>query len=751
MTDFPAYIPTRNVVVSASHLLVSADPVCAKITVKASASLVWRATGERFPNAPRTFTTTPGGLATIPLPRTDVDGWGLDGGYVIDVSADGAYSHTYTIEVLFLDEQNNALNTPKKVIGPFVVPDGTGDLNLADAMPTSTLAGDVVSILSLPGGSAGTVTSVNTITPDGTGDVTLGYSDVGAASAAQGAKADAALPAASLDTSVDALVSDPGSAMSAALSSTYAPSETAANRVDRLGTANLTGIPGFTVMGVNWGPFNTSTPAYLTAWGSEWDDTVSDLNIDRVAQLGANTVRIMGLYAAYAANPAQFMTRATRVIERARTNHLKVIFALLNNAKAGEEIIGTDAPTLAGYQAYVNDIVGQYAGDGVILGWDLGNEMAAAGDTSKLTILAAVASYVHAVDPDAKVTASLRTPSPLDAAAVESFVDFQDVHFYLEPGPSGFSTHNILDKLSWVTAKPILVSEIGANKNIAGNGPQISGLYTHPAYYAAFRRYALHPQCMGVIVHKIADSVVTDNKYGMYDGPTSGASIRLAAQEFARYPSERLTVVNDALRYRAHPVVADNFARPASATVVGTSPIGGAPTQTLGTWGISASRKLYVSAHAGARDLLTWETNSTDIIAEVEFEPYVAGLAKLGFVLRYADTSNWLICLYDNTSGASGIRFYQSVAGAVTDITPPATPGGATGAMLPMTANAYGRLKVILNGQELGIYFHERLLGYTTTLPTSTLGNTKHGLFMAPTDQGSTFRRVRFSVPSITY
>lgn len=41
-----------------------------------------------------------------------------------------------------------------------------------------------------------------------------------AASASQGAKADAALPAASLDTSVDALVSDPGSATSAALSST---------------------------------------------------------------------------------------------------------------------------------------------------------------------------------------------------------------------------------------------------------------------------------------------------------------------------------------------------------------------------------------------------------------------------------------------------------------------------------------------------------------------------------------------------
>lgn len=43
-----------------------------------------------------------------------------------------------------------------------------------------------------------------------------------AASASQGAKADAALPAASLDTSVDALLADPGSATSAALSSTYA-------------------------------------------------------------------------------------------------------------------------------------------------------------------------------------------------------------------------------------------------------------------------------------------------------------------------------------------------------------------------------------------------------------------------------------------------------------------------------------------------------------------------------------------------
>lgn len=43
-----------------------------------------------------------------------------------------------------------------------------------------------------------------------------------AASASQGAKADAALPAASLDTSVDALLDNPGSATSVALSSTYA-------------------------------------------------------------------------------------------------------------------------------------------------------------------------------------------------------------------------------------------------------------------------------------------------------------------------------------------------------------------------------------------------------------------------------------------------------------------------------------------------------------------------------------------------
>ena len=112
----------------------------------ASRPLVWAATGYRFENVGTQSTSEPGSEVVLTLPRTDVQGW-KDGrsGAILDVSAEGAYSHRYIAQVRYLDEAGRSIGVPF-TIGPFVLPEGSGVLDLDTTVPASTVAGDAVSV-----------------------------------------------------------------------------------------------------------------------------------------------------------------------------------------------------------------------------------------------------------------------------------------------------------------------------------------------------------------------------------------------------------------------------------------------------------------------------------------------------------------------------------------------------------------------------------------------------------------------------
>jgi len=142
----PSYVPVRSVSVGGATVLESAALLRVQVTVTASRPLVWAATGYRFENVGTQSTSEPGSEVVLTLPRTDVQGW-KDGrsGAILDVSAEGAYSHRYIAQVRYLDEAGRSSGVPF-TIGPFVLPEGDGVLDLDTTVPAPTVAGDAVSV-----------------------------------------------------------------------------------------------------------------------------------------------------------------------------------------------------------------------------------------------------------------------------------------------------------------------------------------------------------------------------------------------------------------------------------------------------------------------------------------------------------------------------------------------------------------------------------------------------------------------------
>lgn len=138
--SFPDYIPTREVTLPGSASIEDAGlQLEVSLIITASRPLVWGATGYRF--VPTGIVRKSfGGTVTVELPRTDVDGWrDGDTGAVIDVSAPGAYTHTYTAEALFEVGE-------RRDIGTFVLPAGDDPVDLSALLPVGSEEGRQVSV-----------------------------------------------------------------------------------------------------------------------------------------------------------------------------------------------------------------------------------------------------------------------------------------------------------------------------------------------------------------------------------------------------------------------------------------------------------------------------------------------------------------------------------------------------------------------------------------------------------------------------
>src|SRR5581483_9276819 len=104
-----------------------------------------------------------------------------------------------------------------------------------------------------------------------------------------------------------------------------------------------------------------------------------------------------------------------------------------------------------------------------------------------------------------------------------------------------------------------------------------------------------------------------------------------------------------------------DFHRPNSATSVGTSPLGGTPTATTLTFGIT-SRQLYV-ASGSAVGYLTWACNTGNVDIELEFlSP--SGVYNIGIVSRFINSSNY----YYVNFHAQTITLQSKVSGTTTSL-----------------------------------------------------------------------------------
>ena len=142
----PLGVVTRTINVGDSLAVESGTDLTVRATLRSSRGLVWVATGERAVSAPEVRESAAAGDAvTFTPPVTDQAGWrDLATGALIDVSAPGSHTHTYTIELVTLRGERPV---DRRIIGPFALPTGGGSPVDADLLiEADTVPGLLVSM-----------------------------------------------------------------------------------------------------------------------------------------------------------------------------------------------------------------------------------------------------------------------------------------------------------------------------------------------------------------------------------------------------------------------------------------------------------------------------------------------------------------------------------------------------------------------------------------------------------------------------
>lgn len=149
---YPLGVVTRTITVGDSLAVESGTGLTVRAALRSSRGLVWVATGERAVSAPEVRESAAAGEAvTFAPPVTDQAGWrDLATGALIDVSAPGSHTHTYSIELVTF---RGARPVDIRTIGPFPLPTGDGSPVDADLLiEADTVPGLLVSVPDAWGG-----------------------------------------------------------------------------------------------------------------------------------------------------------------------------------------------------------------------------------------------------------------------------------------------------------------------------------------------------------------------------------------------------------------------------------------------------------------------------------------------------------------------------------------------------------------------------------------------------------------------
>lgn len=143
---WPSFVTTREVTSGPSYTLEDGTPLKTRLTVTASRSLVWDATGVPFTSEEHQVTSELGVQASLLLPVTDQAGWRDDQNNLIDVTAPDTFTHTYRVVRELLDEKNRVLKGSRREYLGVVVPTGATPIDIDLLLPTESVEGARVSI-----------------------------------------------------------------------------------------------------------------------------------------------------------------------------------------------------------------------------------------------------------------------------------------------------------------------------------------------------------------------------------------------------------------------------------------------------------------------------------------------------------------------------------------------------------------------------------------------------------------------------
>jgi hypothetical protein len=555
-----------------------------------------------------------------------------------------------------------------------------------------------------------------------------------AANSASTAQAAASTATAPTDSMVAGLVpTSSGSATSSALAAALVAQPGAlslsgtgfASRRDKYGD--------FQVRGWNLGKIGSATTTAF--WTTNYNLTTIQAALDNMARFGANTVRITGSYTAYSQDAATHKSRTHAVWDYAKSLGLKIIYAWMNNNHDTLSSANGSA-----YNAMVDDMIVGYTNDPGIFAWEIANEMPIANYPDWNTLATNFAAHLRSADPGKPITGGGNGGQDIaDVSAYDPIVDFHDIHLYAGMTDLAIFTRSPLEQSLAAATKPVLIGEMGANTATTGSS-RMGDEAQATQFYRAMRRW-IDGTTMGALVWNMFDDGDGTN-FGMFASDNVTPRARLAP--VLRYPDRSTQSARDFVAFREHPILIDNFSRPDSGTNVGGPLIGkNAAAAQQGTWGISGKALYVATPAAGGSNFITWDCGTADV--DFEAELFVGSTVHVGVVLRYIDGGNFTILEYNSNNG--GINFNHKVGGA----------NAYTSSVYPMSAYGSIRLRMAVAGQAVTMFIHDKPVFWSQQINFSAteLTTTKHGLFLksaAPNaDAGSTFKRIKASVPGRTF
>lgn len=202
---WPNFVVTREVTSGPSYTLEDGTPLKTRLTVTASRSLVWDATGIPFTSEEHQVTSGLGVQASLLLPVTDQAGWRDDQNNLIDVSVPDTFTHTYRIVRELLDEKNRVVKGSRRDYLGVVVPTGSGAIDVDLMLPTETVEGAKIAI---PDTWSQDIAEAAELVSDAAGLVSAAQAAAGQAATSASEALEAVAPVASQVSAVAGNVTD---------------------------------------------------------------------------------------------------------------------------------------------------------------------------------------------------------------------------------------------------------------------------------------------------------------------------------------------------------------------------------------------------------------------------------------------------------------------------------------------------------------------------------------------------------------